>query len=97
MEWTIQKATDEGYTVLRLYTSDEYGDAAKLYVKNGFVSEPYTLEYNGFLVYSMSLTNKSLELLNGRFMNFTTEIEMCKISTERKREIFDKYSRIKEG
>ena len=97
LDWTKRKAAENGYDVLRLYTTESYSQAVKIYEKQGFISEPYTLEPGGFIVYSIALTEKPLKLLNGRFINITPEIELCNISIERKKEIIVKYDGISKG
>ena len=94
LEWTIRKATAEGYEVLRLHTlTDLYANAIKVYERIGFVGEAYTHELDGIAVYSLPLTDKPLDMLNGRFMNFSIEFEICNVSEKKKNEIFDKYNK----
>ncbi|MCL2400434.1 MAG: GNAT family N-acetyltransferase [Defluviitaleaceae bacterium] len=96
LEWTIHQAIAEGYEILRIYTApQDHADADKLYLKMGFTKEEYSIEFEGIYTYSIAITDVPLELMNGRFMNFALEIELCEISEDRKNAIVEQY--VKKG
>ena len=99
LDWTISQAISEGFDILRLYSSESYfPNAIKLYGKLGFECESYKAEggiYDKLLIFSMQLSDKPIELLNNRFMNFAAETELCNPSNEVKEEILLKYKDIR--
>jgi GNAT superfamily N-acetyltransferase len=90
LEWTIKKAAEEGYEILRLYTSGEYAHAIALYEELGFSGERYAQEFDGMLIYSISLTGGPAQPLGDRHMNFAAEVELCGIPGEKKKDIMEK-------
>ena len=91
LEWSIDKALSEGYDTLRLYTTSYYKEAMDVYKKRGFISEEYVIDNNEIIIYSIALSQRPLELLEGRFINILPEMDLCKISKEQKLDLLEKF------
>lgn len=74
-------ARKKGYTAVRVYTSDEFDIAIKLYQNKGMISERYSNELEcseineETIIFSKSLINKKVTLWNNKFLELTAQIE----------------------
>ncbi len=82
LDMTINIAKEKGYNTFRLYT-DEYAKSAhKLYESRGLIKELYDRDDDkkknykaNIYIYSISLTNKKVELWNNRFLGLKEQDE----------------------
>jgi RimJ/RimL family protein N-acetyltransferase len=96
LNWNINKATEDGYQTLRLYTDiNDNKKAVTLYEKMGFIGEKYDLENLGYdcAVYSKSLINKEIELWNNKMMNLSYQSELEDVDKEKIEEILIQYEK----
>lgn len=71
----------KGYESIRVYTSNEFESAIKLYIKNGMTKEYYKNELeseevnNETIIFSKSLTNNETKKWNNKFLGLTEQSE----------------------
>ena len=82
LDKTIQLAKEKGYSKFRLYTDEYAKDAHRLYESKGLIGELYDNpddkdEYFDakIYVYSMSLTNESIDLWNNKLLGLKEQGE----------------------
>lgn len=74
-------ARDKGYNAIRVYTSEEFDRAMRLYKDKGMINERYSnkLECDAIneetVIFSKSLTSKKIDLWNNKFLELTAQIE----------------------
>jgi RimJ/RimL family protein N-acetyltransferase len=82
LDMTIKIAKEKGYENFRIYTDEYADDAHKLYESRGFIKEIYDREDDkdeyfiaDIYIYSISLTNKKVELWNNKFLGLKEQGE----------------------
>ncbi len=94
LEWTINKAKEEEYETIRLYTDmNENKKAIELYKKNGFIEEKYSaeeLKYDCY-IYSKNLTNKPLILWNNKKLGLSYQSELDQLDKSKVNELLKKF------
>ena len=100
LEKTIELARSQNYKIMRLYTDKiDNASAIVLYEKLGFIGEKYTREKLPFYcrIYSMSLTDDKVTLLNNRNLNLSNQMDMEFYDKDKIKEILEKYEKVEKN
>ncbi len=97
LDWTINKAKEEGYKTIRLYTDSEANKkAVELYKQMGFIGEKYLIEQLPYdcYIYSKSLTDKPVKMWNNKLLDLKGQQKLNYFDCIKASELFDKIESI---